>query len=102
MGEGCDVIEKHETRRIKQEIGLILWTVWDPIGVNSHPRARDEYDSYVSPVYMMLTDGSEDSQIASYLLNVATDRMGLSGPKIEDMLTTVKVLREIKIPRDKA
>ena len=96
------MIEKYEARRIKQEIGLILWEVWDPIGVNSYPQARGEYGFYVNPVYIMLTDGSTDSRIALYLLTIATDRMGLSGPTLDDMVPTVKALRKIQIPKDTA
>jgi hypothetical protein len=95
------VIEKGEARRIKQEISQILWGVWDPIGVNSSPQARDEYDRYVNPVYIMLTNGSTDKEIASYLLEVATEGMGLLGAKLEDMLPSVRALRNIQIPKGK-
>jgi len=50
----------------------------------------------------MLTDGSTDSRIALYLLTIATDRMGLSGPTLDDMVPTVKALRKIQIPKDTA
>jgi hypothetical protein len=96
------VIEKYEARRIKQEISQILWEVWDPIGVNSSPEARDEYDSYVNPIYVILTNGSTDKEIASYLLEVVTEGMGLLGTKLEDMPPTIKALRNIQISEGKA
>ena len=96
------VIEKYEARRIKQEISQIVWEVWDPIGVNSSPEARDEYDSYVNPIYIILTNGSTDKEIASYLLEVVTEGMGLLGTKLEDMPPTIKALRNIQISEGKA
>ena len=97
LQEGDFVIEKYEARRIKQEIGRILWEQWDPIGVNSDEKARGEYDAYVNPVYVWLTDGSSDSQIAFRLLSIATERMGLSGRSVDDMASTVKALRRIPV-----
>lgn len=91
------MIEKYEARRIKQEISRVLWEVWDPIGVNSDPKAKGEYDGYVNPVFILLTHGSTDAQIASHLLAIATERMGLSGCRFDDMLPTVKELRKIAI-----
>ena len=91
------MIEKYDARRIKQEISRVLWEEWDPINVNSEPAARGEYDSYVNPVFIMLTHGSTDSQIASHLLTIATERMGLAGRRFDDMLPTVRALRKIPI-----
>ena len=94
------MIEKYEACRIQQEIGRVLWEVWDPIGVNSYPQARDEYDSYVNAIYIMMTHGATDTHIASQLLIIATETMGLSGVRYDDMLPTVKALREISIPAE--
>ena len=58
----------------------ILMRDWDPIGVAGVEEAADEYDSYVGRAYIMLMDehASADA-IAAYLLEIATDNMGLSG-----------------------
>ena len=49
---------------------------WDPIGVRGVPEAADEYDDYVGKVYVMLMDEESVEAIASYLLEIATRRMG--------------------------
>jgi hypothetical protein len=92
------MMEQNDARQLKQEISRILWEVWDPIGVNSFPEARDEYVGYVNDVYTMLIQGSSDAHIASHLLAIVTERMGLSGCKIDGMMPTVEALREISIP----
>ena len=52
---------------------------WDPIGVSDAPEAADEYDSYVADAYVMLMDQRITvEELASYLLQIATQHMGLS------------------------
>lgn len=56
----------------------VLHYVWDPIGVNGVPQARDEYHPYLPQVFGMLREGADESKIAAYLTLVTTERMGLS------------------------
>lgn len=56
----------------------VLHYVWDPIGVSAAPQARDEYHCYLPKVFGMLHSGATEESIATYLGEVATDRMGLS------------------------
>jgi hypothetical protein len=56
----------------------VLHYLWDPIGINSVPQARDEYHGYLPKVFGMLREGADESQIAAYLTTVTTERMGLS------------------------
>ena len=57
---------------------------WDPIGVAAIPEASDEYDQYVGRAYVMLMDERATvADIASYLLEGATERMGL--PETQDL-----------------
>jgi hypothetical protein len=52
---------------------------WDPIGVAGVPEAADEYDSYGAEAYVMLVDQRATAEVlASYLLRIATQHMGLS------------------------
>jgi hypothetical protein len=55
----------------------VLHYVWDPIGVNGIPQARDEYHGYLPQVFGLLRDGADESAIAAYLTAVSTGRMGL-------------------------
>jgi hypothetical protein len=89
-------MQKHEARRVKQEIDRILWDVWDPIGVKDmFPDDRDEYSSYVNGVFLLLTGGANDTQLAQHLLFIVTEAMGLSGATMADMCATVTALRVI-------
>jgi len=72
-----------------------LLKVWDPIGIADVPRAQDEYDDYVWPVYDLLVNGADDQQITAYLLHVVNELMGLEAAKAEDMKGTVQALRSI-------
>jgi hypothetical protein len=54
-----------------------LFYVWDPLGANGAPEARDEYRAYVPQVYELVRWGKRDELIA-YLTSVLRDRMDLA------------------------
>ena len=57
----------------------VLMSDWDPIGVAGFPEFADKYDGYVGTVYVMLMDQrATREQIAAYLVDVATNHMGIS------------------------
>jgi len=56
----------------------VLHFVWDPIGVSGSPAARDEYDSYVPPIFALVSENASPSKIADTLVNFESDRMALS------------------------
>jgi hypothetical protein len=91
-----DLIDKYEARRIKQEIGRVLWDVWDPIGVHDIPAAAGEYSGYVNGVYELLVGGASDDEIANALYKIASITMGLGATK-EAMCPTVEALRRTRI-----
>jgi len=93
------MIEKYLSRRIRVDIRQVLMAVWDPIGVKDIPEAQDEYDFYLGEVMEMLVDGRSDEEIAKHLFNIVTERMGLSA-SWEEMLPTVRALREIPLKAD--
>ena len=63
------------------QIDILLWTEWDPIGVNEFDEARDEYQAYISPITALVTSGSSQQQIQDFLYQTETVRMGLIGNK---------------------
>jgi len=91
------MIEKYESRRIRRDIRRVLLTVWDPIGVKDAPEAQDEYDGYLGDVFALLTEGKSDDAIVDYLLRVVNESMGLGSATGEDMLPTLRALREIPL-----
>jgi hypothetical protein len=90
------MIEKQESRQIKREIRRILTQVWDPIGVKQESNAQDEYDSYLSDIFDLLTRRVSDDAIEDHLWNIITERMALPAKK-EDMKDTVIALRQIQL-----
>jgi hypothetical protein len=63
----------------------VLHYIWDPIGVSEAPTARDEYYSYLPQVFDLVKESSSAGQIADYLFQVATERMGLNGNRAHDI-----------------
>jgi hypothetical protein len=64
------------------ELRTIGWADWDPIGLASpdgtYPEgAKDEYDSYLLESVHMLTNGASSRVVTQYLIDIATDHMGL-------------------------
>ena len=60
------------------QIKELLWTEWDPIGVNDSQAGTDEYDSYAIGVYRMLMEGRDHFAISRYLERRAVQDIGLS------------------------
>ncbi|MGI9104344.1 MAG: hypothetical protein ACR2IF_18025 [Terriglobales bacterium] len=92
-------MNRNEASDIKQEISRILWEIWDPIGVNMEPAARDEYDGYVYGVFRLLLTKVPDNEVAEHLVKIAKDNMGLS-TSVSDMQPTIEALRKIKVPAE--
>ena len=61
-----------------RRVDEVLYYVWDPIGVSSHPAARDEYQRYLPTVFSMLQAGADALPIAAFLDKTATESMGLA------------------------
>lgn len=63
-----------------REIG---WTYWDPIGLRGMVNDDytqgpvDEYDSYLLSAFGKLVNGKSDSEVSSYLADIASNHMGL-------------------------
>ncbi len=71
----------------------ILWTEWDPIGVNDDERARDEYYGYLPGLLRLVLDGASATQIAAYLHGITTQQMGLSSTLTAHMAVAEKIHR---------
>jgi hypothetical protein len=65
------------------------------------PGPEDEYEMYVYGFFRMLLDGKDEEAIASHLLEIENDRMGLSQPTSREHRTAVaRTLRSLPIPTD--
>ena len=73
------------------------WEKWDPIGVNTNPRAFGEYDSYAGGVYALLTRGASDSEIIHHLRHTETVNMGCPASSMEHLAAVVNALRAVDL-----
>jgi hypothetical protein len=69
-----------QTRRaiLTERVSQILHYDWDPIGIAGIPEARDEYDSYVTPIVQLLLKGQGRTAIAAHLDRLERELMGLT------------------------
>jgi hypothetical protein len=78
-----------------RRVDKVLHFIWDPIGVSDIPLARDEYQSYVPQVVVLLNENANTERLASYLNEVVTKRMGLR-ENADATLHVVAVLQDWK------
>ena len=61
----------------------VLYYIWDPIGVNDAPEARDEYDSYIPKIVDAILNGKDIEAISKMLFDIETKSMELPGNPIK-------------------
>ena len=76
------------------EVDRVLWEVWDPIGVNEHEAARNEYSGYVSGVVALMESGASARRLWAHLDHIVRGPMGLV-PDPERNREIAEVLAEI-------
>ena len=62
---------------IQDSIRQILYREWDPIGV-SGSAPEDEYDSYIGPVYRILSGSRSEQELIDFLFRTERDTIGVS------------------------
>ena len=96
MGEKLPPDQMELYRRVDE----VLHYLWDPIGIAGAPEARDEYYSYLPHVFSLVQRDAPSEEIISYLVTIATERMGLSGrrqlqKRAEEVTETLKRWRHV-------
>ena len=61
----------------RADLNLLLFAVWDPIGVNDIAITAGEYENYVADVFSYVKDDDPEG-LTAYLLDVEREAMGLS------------------------
>lgn len=69
-----------EYNELQSAISIILRNDWDPIGVGIEEEAKDEYQSYVSQIVKLKTEGASEETIAAELNKIANETMGMPEP----------------------
>lgn len=64
---------------IYRRIDELLWSNWDPIGINDTPEARNEYQSYLPEIFALKINNAGRDKIANSLYKIETNNMGLDG-----------------------
>jgi hypothetical protein len=67
-----------DRKQIHDAIHSILIAEWDPIGVNAHPEAQNEYDNYIGGIYRLMMAGADEVRMSHHLRRLERDSMGLS------------------------
>jgi hypothetical protein len=67
-------------RQGEEELRLILWAAWDPIG----GVPRDEYESYAPQIASLLRKGATPEAVAAALGEIRTETIGLPPNPVRD------------------
>jgi len=84
-----------QEKKLYRQVDEVLHYMWDPIGVRGIAQARDEYYSYLPQVFSRLINNGSVEDIASYLVSVERDSMGLT-PDKENASKIADVLQGLK------
>jgi hypothetical protein len=92
VGHHLGVAERSEwavwwKRQGEEELSLILWAAWDPIG----GVPRDEYETYASQVASRLRAGATPDEIAAFLGEIRTGSIGLGPDPAADKVVAYKI-----------
>lgn len=69
---------RRRVRVIQDAIRKVLIDDWDPIGVRGVPEAIGEYDSYIGPVYQILSGSRSASDLVDCLERIEQEEIGVS------------------------
>ena len=82
---------------IQNSIRQVLFRDWDPIGVGENPALRDEYDTYIAPVYRILVGSRSEQEIVEFLFRTAHDTIGVRCDSPEQLRPVARRLLEIAV-----
>ena len=66
-----------QSAEIRDSIRRILYHEWDPIGI-AGTAPENEYDSYINPVYQILTGTRSEQELCELLFQIARDTIGVA------------------------
>jgi len=84
---------------IMESIRCILFEDWDPIHVGDNEKLRDEYDSYIAPVYRLLVSNASAEEITDYLFKLEHD-LGMPAKSKEHLPPIVRKLQGLNVRLD--
>ena len=97
LAQGCKLAidsRDERAREIQRSISAVLLAYWDPLGPDGRPAGRDdEYDSYVGPVYRLLSTGASAQAIADHLSRVEAEAFGFATDPVTLLPVAEKLLQ---------
>lgn len=70
--------KKARATAIQDSIRQVLFRDWDPIGVsNADEWPDDEYDSYIAPIYRILSGSRSEDDLVNYLFRTEKQTIGV-------------------------
>ena len=85
---------KQKDKELYTSIDNILWTHWDPIGINADEYGRDEYSNYVPKILQYLKEGTDKKKLADYLHQNSTVNMGTNADFDRDNKVAKMLIQE--------
>ncbi len=82
-----------DQKELYRTVDEILWNDWDPIGVNDIA-PRDEYQSYVPEIFLMLIHNKTENEIADRLYKIETETIGVMGSREHCLKIAMKLTKE--------
>ena len=69
---------------IQNSIRQILFREWEPIGLSDYG-PKDEYDSYIAPVYRILAGSRSEVELIDFLHRTESKTIGMPGGQRETL-----------------
>src|SRR5438105_13500422 len=83
--------------KIQDSIRQVLFRDWDPIGVNDNPQLVDEYDSYIAPVYRILSGSRSEDDLIECLYRTEHDQIGTGCESSEQLRPVARKLLALDV-----
>jgi hypothetical protein len=81
---------------IQDSIRQVLRHDWNPIGFDEH-LPEDEYDSYIAPVYQILTGTRSEQELVEFLFHTEGETIGLPCESPEHLRPVARKLLQLDV-----
>ncbi len=97
IAKAQDKTRKATALEIQNSIRQILFKEWDPIGVSDNLNLVDEYDSYIAPIYRLLSINQSEESLIEFLFRTERDVLGVACESPEQLRPVAKKLLSLDV-----